>query len=384
MTEFSTIPQNQIRCDYFPQCSGCEIHDHVTHPPIYNDVIIFFKSIDPSLSVPLFHQDIIGWRVRSKLAVRGSDLNPAIGLFKKGTHQVVSIPHCPLHHPSINQAYDCVQKKIISLKLQPYREQQRTGMLRYLQFVTERKSGKVQLTLVVNTSQKSHEIDSFVKQLYNTRLFSGIWLNYQPDSTNRIFSDHWELGWGDPYLWESILGISFAFHPACFAQAHLQLFESMLRSIQQSIFPDCRVIEFYAGIGVIGLSVAALSSHVICSEINPYTEECFHLSSSKLDLDIQKRVSFSLGSAEKLKDLIDSSEVLIVDPPRKGIDPSLMEKILLTPYLKQIIYVSCGFESFKKDCMKLLEKGWKVQKAETYLFFPGTNHLETLAIFHRP
>ncbi len=380
MTEFSTIPSNCIRCSYFPLCSGCEIQDKVTIPPIYEDVKTFFESM---IHVPLIHQEIIGWRMRSKLAVRGTYLNPEIGLFKKGTHEVIPILDCPLHHAAINKAYRAVREQMIAMKLEPYNEEKLTGVLRYVQFVVERKSRRVQLALIVNRRGKDPVIDRFVKQLYKEGMFLGIWINYQSESTNRIFGDQWELIAGEPYLWENLQGLSFAFHPACFAQAHLNLFERMLQSIQQSVIPQSRIVEFYSGIGVIGLSVASQSQKVICSEINPYAEECFHLARLQMKPDIQKRVSFILGGADKLTHLVDEGDVLIVDPPRKGLDPHLLEKILAAPHLKQIVYVSCGFQSFKRDCEKLLEKGWKVEKAEAYLLFPGTNHVEMLCILKK-
>ena len=343
----------------------------------------FFESIDPSLTVPLYHQEIIGWRTRSKLAVRGTFLNPEVGLFKKGSHDVVSIPDCPLHHPAINKAYAVVKRKIIETKLTPYEEGKLTGILRYLQFVVERKSRRVQLTVIVNRRGKDPVVDRFIKELYKEGDFLGIWVNYQPESTNRIFGQKWELISGEPYFWENLQGLSFALHPACFAQAHLALFEKILISIQQTIIKNSRIVEFYAGIGIIGLSVAHLSQKVSCSEINPHAEECFHLSRLQLKSDLQRRVSFVLGSAEETVHLVDEADVVIVDPPRKGVDPCLLDKILNSPHLKQIIYISCGFQSFKRDCQRLVEAGWRVEKAEAYLLFPGTNHVEMLCVLNR-
>ena len=373
MTGFSTIPSDQIRCNYFPECPGCEIHDGVTSPSLFEDVKSFFQS-----NVTLHSAEIIGWRTRSKLAVRGLVADPKIGLFKRGTHEVVSIPDCPLHHPAINKAYQAIREKIIELKLPLYREDPPSGILRYLQFVVERKSRRVQLTLTVNRQGKDPLIDRFVKQLYKEGMFLGIWVNYQPESTNVIFGEKWELIAGEPYLLETLNGFSFYLHPACFAQAHLSLFEQILKSIQTLISPQKRVVELYAGIGILGFNVAHLSQHVVCSEINPHAEECFHLSRLQMKPEIQKRISFVPGSAEKNLQLLDQAEVLIVDPPRKGLDPSVLKKIQSVPHLEQVIYLSCGFESFKRDCTQLLECGWKVKKAEAYLLFPGTNHVETL------
>ncbi len=355
----------------------------MTSPHIYNEVKKFFQSIDPFLTIPLHNQEIIEWRTRSKLAVRGNEIEPEIGLFKKGTHEVVSIPDCPLHHPAINKAYQAVRQMIIEMKLLPYREDQLTGVLRYLQFVVERKSRRVQLSLTVNRHGKDPVVDRFVKQLYQERVFLGIWVNYLAESTNRVFGEKWELVAGEPYLVENLCGLTFFLHPACFAQAHLSLFERILRSIQQSVKKEANVVEFYAGIGIIGLSIVHLSRKIICSEINPYAEECFHLSRLQLKPEVQKKISFALGSVEKKLGLVDEGEILIIDPPRKGLDPLLLDKILTASHLKQLIYVSCGFYSFKRDCEKLLKNGWKVEKAEAYLLFPGTNHVEILCVLRR-
>lgn len=383
MTEFSTIPLSQIRCGYFPLCSGCEIQDEVVHPPIIQVVTNYFKSIDPSLEIPLHYKEIIGWRSRSKLAVRGSYQHPEIGLFKKGSHEVVPIPDCPLHHLAINKAYTVVRQLMIEMKIPAYDEEKGTGLIRYLQFVVERKSRRVQLTITINRQGKDPLIERFIKQLYKESMFLGIWVNYQSESINRIFGPSWELVAGEPYLWESLCGINFALHPACFAQAHLSLFEDILKKIQECILPNKTVVEIYAGIGMIGLSVAHKVKKLICSEINPYAEECFHLTRLQLKPELQKKVSFLCASADKCLHLIDEAEVIIVDPPRKGVDPHLLHHILHSSTCTQLIYLSCGFLSFQKDCDQLLKAGWKIEKAEAYLLFPGTNHVETLCIFKR-
>ena len=71
-----------------------------------------------------------------------------------------------------------------------------------------------------------------------------------------------------------------------------------------------------------------------------------------------------------------------MDPPRKGLDEAIVKQ-LYTVNRSQLIYVSCGFESFQKDCEQLLSVGWKIQEASGYLLFPGTNHVETLVLLEK-
>lgn len=372
MTKFSTI----LECDYFPLCSGCEIHGDVSDPQVWTEVKDFFYNSAPKVPVSLVIGEVTQWRGRAKLAVRGASRQPEIGLFKHGSHQVVSIPTCPLHHPSINRISAQVEQALIDLNIEPYHEEWGTGVVRYLQFVVEDKTDQVQLTLVVNKNDP--ELDRCVKRLYMQGGIHSIWLNFQTSKINTIFGEKWELCAGEPYLWESLDEVLCAFHPACFGQANKSLFVQVLKRIRQWIKPNQRIVEFYAGIGVIGLNLAAQSKEVACIEINPYASECFHLSRFNLAHEIQRKISMKISPTEQALHLISENDVVIVDPPRKGLDAVVLDSLCRAKNVSQIIYLSCGPLSFQRDCEKLLAHGWKVDNAEAYLFFPGSNHVEIL------
>lgn len=377
-TEFSTID-----CLHFNQCSGCEIQKEVILPPIWQEIKAEFHLLEPRLNLSLFHAEILGWRTRAKLAVRGSKKEPQIGLFKRGTHDVVDIPDCPLHHPLINQALQVLKETMIQHAMQPYDEKKKTGVLRYLQLTIERKTRKVQLVLVANLNNSDPSLKEFVKQLYIHPLWHSIWINYNQAANNVIFSSNWSLQQGEEYLWEELAHTSLCFHPACFSQVHLSLFEKMLFSIKHSISKDKNVVEFYAGVGAIGLSVASLCKTLLCLEVNPFAKACFKASFERLPPHIQKRVSFEQGTSEAFCQKAQEAEVLIVDPPRKGLDAALLQAITSSCTLEQLIYVSCGWLSFKRDVEVLKKAGWQIEKTEGYLLFPGTNHIEILAFLKK-
>lgn len=379
MTKLSTI----LKCEYFPLCSGCERQGEVTTPPIFAELKEFFHRIDSSLDFQLTVKDVIHWRCRSKLAVRGTSSHPEIGLFKRGSHDVVSIPHCPLHHPSINRAYAKVIQSVTQCKIDPYREENGSGTLRYLQFAVERKTSRVQLVLVVNRLGWDPCLRDFVKLLYNKDDFHSLWLNFQPQQTNRILGEEWMLCEGEPYLWDTLGLASCAFHPACFGQAHLALFEEVLKRIREWVLPVQKIVELYAGVGVIGLNLLPQSDEVTCIEINPFAAQCFELSCSKLPVGLQRKISLRISSSEESISLIDGKDVIIVDPPRKGLDAKVLEAICEAKNASQLIYLSCGPRSFQRDCEKLLSKGWKIDRAEGFLFFPGTDHIEVLCSFKK-
>lgn len=379
MPKFPTSSSNC--CALLASCFGCASQERLLAPASHAEVKRFFNTYAPEIDVPLIHKELSGWRTRAKLAVRGTTIDPQIGLFQQGTHQIIPVSHCPLHHPAINRAYKSVYDTMKHRGIIPYCEKSGGGQLRYVQFVVERKTRRIQLTLVV--VKEDPFIEKWVKQLYIEGGFHSIWLNIQSEATNTIFGDRWKLYEGEPYIEDRIADITFSFHPACFMQAHLSLFEDLIRSVQRHIFTHKHVLDLYAGVGIIGLNCAVKSKAVSCVEYNPYAQECFDLSLWKCLPEMQKKVQFFQGPVEKYLDMIQDAEVVIVDPPRKGLEASVLQAILAAKKTEQLIYISCHPLSFFRDCAQLLEKGWRVALAETYLLFPGSDHIELLCILER-
>jgi tRNA/tmRNA/rRNA uracil-C5-methylase (TrmA/RlmC/RlmD family) len=346
---------------------------------VKKEIDLFFKKIAPTLSVPLHAAAILGWRTRAKLAVRGKSTHPQIGLFHRGSHDVVDIPDCPLHHPAINHALSILKQKMIQEKIEPYCEKNHRGLLRYIQLVVERKTNKVQLVLVLNATT----VDPKIKHFFKHEFWHSIWVNLHTKPNNAIFSEKWQILEGEPYLFETLCGIEFCFHPASFSQAHLPLFEQMLICMKKEVLPNKRVVEFYAGVGCIGLSLLEKSQSLVCSEINPFAQECFEKTVAKLPQHLQEKASFRTGSTEQCIDLLEEAEVVIVDPPRKGLDRQFRERLKNSPSVQQILYVSCGFSGFQRDCLDLIESGWQLEKAAGYLLFPGSDHIEMMASFKK-
>ncbi|MBS0628686.1 MAG: class I SAM-dependent RNA methyltransferase [Verrucomicrobia bacterium] len=314
-------------------------------------------SLSTDFSTPIVKGKEAGWRIRAKLAVRGSK----IGLFSPGTHEVEDLIDCPDHHPSINKALHLLRKAPYT----PYNEQTLTGDLRYVQLTVQRFSGKVQLVLVSNGKGKC---DALVEKLKSEEWHS-IWVNVQQGSTNTIFGKEWELKMGPTYLEEKILGKSFYFHPACFVQANLDLFEQILLDIKSWILPNQQLTEFYAGIGVISLTLADHCKSATLVEINPFAEKCFRQNGPP------SHFKFFTGPTENYLDKMQ--DVLVVDPPRKGLDPKVLEGLRDTS-LKQILYLSCNVETLKRDLEVLKSYGWKIRQAKGYHLFPNTQYIELL------
>ena len=314
-----------VLCPHFGECSGCTEVLSVNPPPAWEEVLTFFKD----QMIPNLHPSSpFGWRHRAKVAVRGIPGAPLIGLFKRGSHVVSPIPFCQVHHPRLNQAFESIRLWMKQHEIGPYQEKTGRGDLRYLQGVVQRQSGLVQLTFVLNTSgkdtPKAHHWRTLLHQLAKEHkgLWHSLWLNFNDRSTNAILGPQWSHVWGEKWLWETLGEVLVCYGPANFGQANINLFESMLTRLRELIPEQARVAEFYAGVGVIGLSIASQCQWVRCSEMNPHAEVCFEQARSRLPLNHAAKMTFHTGSTQNTLSLMEEASTVIVDPPRKGLEAS--------------------------------------------------------------
>lgn len=339
-----------INCPHFGPCSGCVLNDPYS-PPIWEEVKKFFGQ-----EIELVTGSIVEWRTKARLAVRGK---MEIGLFREGTHEVLPIPHCRIHHPAINQVVAMLSREQVST----YDERTRQGLLRYIQCFVELKSGKVQLVLV--TRAKDPSITALAQKF---SMLHSTWINVQPAPTNKIFGDEWIHVSGPEFVEQTLGGKTFHFHPGAFSQAHWTLFEQLAQDAVAMVPEGARLLEVYAGIGVMGVLASEKCTSVDLVESNPYA----HLSFRPAE-----KVRYHLGDAKEAIALVQKADCYLLDPPRKGVDPALLKALRKGT----IIYVSCDFTSFARDAELLIANGWRLTHGRGYLLFPGGNHVEILAQF---
>lgn len=373
-------------CLHFGECAGCSELLSLRPPPLWEEVLSFFSSF----SFPKLHTGYpLHWRHRAKVAVRGTISEPLIGLFKRFSHDVFPIPECLVHHPHLNRAFAIVRTWIQKNKIVPYEEKSKKGTLRYLQGVVQRSSGRVQLSFVFNSLQSKLALTDHWRNLLiqlgeeHPSLWHSLWINFNDQPVNTILGSDWMHVWGEKYLWEKFGDVSVCYGPASFGQANLSLFERMLIRIRELLPAQARVAEFYAGVGVIGLFIASHCQWVRCSEMNPFAESYFRQACSELPIHVSARMSFFSNSTQKALFILEDATTIIVDPPRKGLDSQFFTALKENSTVNQLLYVSCGWEGFKKDFQKLAEAGWKVKNVDGYHFFPGSNHVELLVNFEK-
>lgn len=178
--------------------------------------------------------------------------------------------------------------------------------------------------------------------------------------------------------------------PGSFIQSNVSALTTTLTSLQRFIPPGGAVADLHAGVGTIGLFIAAAQEvkSLRLVEIVGAGQAAFQRSIEKLQQgafhgDSQYYVA-SAGSQPEM--WLDGAQVAILDPPRKGLDPELLaflcSSTAVPSSLERLCYLSCGFAALERDCAALLDSGhWRLRHAEGHLFFPGSDHVETLAVF---
>ena len=189
--------------------------------------------------------------------------------------------------------------------------------------------------------------------------------------------------------------IPLHFPPNVFRQANIDAFTNIVARIRERMqtlgnesISSINCVELYGGVGTIGLHISDVVSSLVSSDENPNNAKCFYDSVRELPTDIQSRLVYRQKNATDMitteQALFQNCQVLIVDPPRKGLDDEVVDYLCKEGYksMKLVVYVSCGFQAFQRDCDALIKSGkWKVQFAEGYILFPGSDALETLAFF---
>ena len=342
---------------------------------------------------------------------------------------------CLIHHPRINEAAEAIKNLMKKLSVSPYNERSRQGLFRYIQLTVvgrevrgyraeEDPEASVQFVLIVNSMRGQGKELKAARDLAMELWLKGkeglahsIWLNFNPAtqdskrSENAIIgSDGFELLHGEEEVWQRFGGPgspTISLGPGAFVQANYGTFSLALRGIRRYALEkeSVKVLELHSGVGSIGLSLfegGKGPDWLRCVELNPAGEYHFRKSKERLMEGTVKTngslpdVDYLVAPASDERCLrflggIDNMgvDVIIVDPPKKGLEPELISVLASigkegNPNQEQtLIYLSCGWAALKKEMAILLGAKWRLVHAQAFLFFPGTEAIEILAVFRR-
>jgi tRNA/tmRNA/rRNA uracil-C5-methylase (TrmA/RlmC/RlmD family) len=326
----------------------------------------------------------IGFRHRARLAIRGRQGAPRLGMFQLGTHRVVAIPNCSVQHPLINRVAEVVRRALVDADVTPYSETAHVGLARYLQVVVERSSQTAQVVLVAN----SPTVESLAAclELIRDRLggdLHSLWFNAHCERSNTILGAAFQNWCGPDSVIERFGGPAVHYTPGAFGQNNLNIAERIVEHVRALVPAGARVAEFYAGVGAIGLSLLPGIREIHMNEVSPHSLAGLALGLEGLDPQSRARVQVVPGPAGLAVAAASGADVVVADPPRRGLDRELLAHLVEQPP-GRFIYVSCGLESFMADTARLTARGQlRLRGLAAFDLMPFTEHVETVACFER-
>jgi tRNA/tmRNA/rRNA uracil-C5-methylase (TrmA/RlmC/RlmD family) len=373
-----------LDCPHRPPCPGCP---RLGEPDIAPSARAALESLarERGLSgLSVVHGPRTAFRHRARLAVRGRARSPKIGIFEAGSHRVVDIPRCLVHHPLVNDVAREARAAIRETATPPYSDDAHAGLLRYLQVVVERRTETAQVVVVANDENPARS-EPFLRALSSRlgpRLHSLFW-NGNPARTNAILGPHSARVTGPEAVEEAMGGARVFYPPGAFGQSNLPLSSRLVDAVHALVPDRAQVLELYAGVGAIGLGLATRASELSMNELSDESLHGLCLGVAVLPDSARARVKVIPGPAGTALAQLESADVVIVDPPRKGLDPEVLGA-LAAASPQRLIYVACGLDSFLSDERALSEPGrLRLTALQAFDLFPHTDHVETLAVFDR-
>jgi tRNA/tmRNA/rRNA uracil-C5-methylase (TrmA/RlmC/RlmD family) len=377
-------PADGPACPHRPPCPGCPRFGEPGMAPITRNAL---DELARAHGIPVpatVSGSTAGFRLRARLAIRGRSNSPKIGLFEADSHRVVHIPNCSVQHPLINRVAGIVRRALVDTGVTCYSDGAHLGSARYLQVVVERSSQSAQVVLVANsaTPEPLTACLDLIRERVGSELHS-LWFNGNCAQGNTILGPDFQRWCGPDSVIEHFGGAAVHYPPGAFGQSNLDIAQRIVEQVRDAIPAGAAVAEFYAGVGAIGLSLVHRTAELRMNEVGASSLHGLELGLGQLDSELRAKVSVTPGPAGSAIDMAAGAQVVIADPPRKGLDAALSD-YLGEHAPQRFIYVSCGLQSLIKDCAQLTSCG-KLRLAEltAYNLMPFTEHVETVALFER-
>ena len=390
--EKSPLEVREPVCNIFPACGGCMYQTMSYEEQLKmkeNQVKSLLQAAvgeDVDLHWEGIHGSPIEFGYRNKMEFSFGDEfkdGPlSLGLHKKGsTYDVLTASDCKLVHPDMTAILSCVLDFFTELGAVHYKKMQHTGYLRHLLLRRGVTSGEI-LVHVITTSQAQYDYAPLVSRLLALPLegkIVGIMHIINDSLSDVVQSDETQILYGQDYFYETLLGLRFKISTFSFFQPN-SLAAEVLYSIVRDYIGDTKdkeVFDLYSGTGTIAQLLASVAKEVIGVEI---VEEAVEAAKVNAALNGLTNCRFIAGDVLKaLDDLTEKPDMIVLDPPRDGIHPKALPKILAYG-VENIVYISCKPTSLARDLPSFLAAGYQIQRTCSVDQFCETVHCETVVL----
>ena len=381
------------RCSCARQCGGCQIQALSYQRQLQfkeEKVRNVLERIGGFEKIPL--QPIIGmenpYRYRNKAQFPiGTDREgrPIAGFYAGRTHTIIPQEDCVLGVRENKAILEVILGFMEEFSIPAYREEEGSGLVRHVLIRYGFATKEIMVCVVIN-GDRLPKAEILAERLSDIAGMTSISINKNKRRTNVILGEEVEVIWGRPFIEDVLDGVRYQISPLSFYQVNpvqtKVLYEKALQ--YAGLHGTETVWDLYCGIGTISLFLARQAGKVYGVEIVPQAIEDARRNAA---LNGMENVEFMVGKAEEIlpekyeKEGV-SADVIVVDPPRKGCDPELLDTMLqIRP--KRIVYVSCDPATLARDLKLLCAGGYKLQKVQPVDQFPHSVHVENVCLLLR-
>jgi 23S rRNA (uracil1939-C5)-methyltransferase len=380
---------NRVRppCIVADKCGGCQwlAVDYPTQLEHKTDTVRqalqrIGKFEDPTVFEILAAPTSLGYRNKVSYPFgMGAESSVKAGYYQRGSHKLINLNQCPIQDEQFNPLLAELKQDIQARGWSIYDETTHEGSLRHLSFRIGRRTGDILITLI-SKDRRLPQLEAQAQEWLETYpTVVGVNLNLNTPRTNRIFGDSTFNLAGQDYLIEKFAGLSFSIQPTTFFQVFTEQAEIVVERMIEALQPQGTetVVDAYCGIGTLTLPIASRVKSVLGIEIQTASIQQAKVNAKLNSIHNAKFVDGNVD--QRLAELTQTPDILVLDPPRKGCADSVIEQILrLLP--SKIMYLTCNPATLSRDLNLLCqndqyELNW-VQPAD---FFPQTAHVESLA-----
>jgi len=374
-------------CPHYPACGGCDFR-HISYEEELEakrmrveDALRRIGGVDVAVTEILGSKEIDHYRNKSQFPISPQG---QAGFYRARSHQVVPALDCRLQAPQANAIAGAVEEYLRENNVPAYDEASRQGLLRHL-YVRTNQKGQALVCLVVNGDGLPAEEDLVRCIRRAVPETVGVVLNSNKRDTNVVLGDRYRTLWGEDTLEDVLCGLAFRLSVPSFYQINRDQAERLYEKAVEFAGLTGRetVLDLYCGVGTITLAMARRAARVLGAEIVP---EAVENARENAKANRIKNAEFFLGDAgavaEKLAAERLRPDVVVVDPPRKGLGPEVVEAIAaMGP--QRVVYVSCDPGTLARDAGRFSQSGYRVVQAVAVDLFPRTRHVETICLLSK-
>jgi 23S rRNA (uracil1939-C5)-methyltransferase len=324
---------------------------------------------------------VFGYRNQAKLVLRRTRTEVIAGLYAPGTHRLVDTRACPVHHPAINRIVQTATALLTAGDISIYDERTRSGALRYL--VVRYSFWLRQAQVILVAAERPPGLATFVRTLRRRcRALKSVVLNVNASPGNVIFGSQWIPLGGPEGIVERFGHVKLHARAGSFLQANPWVATRLYRLAGEWLAGSGEetIVDLYAGIGGIGLTVAPSVRRVYAVE---ESERAVSDARSNARRNGISNLRALAGRAEQmaaqLRRDVGAADVVSLNPPRTGVPAAVIDEVAaLRPRL--VLYLSCDPETLARDLVRLRERGYVPRRVQPADMLPQTEHVECLAM----